>query len=173
MLFRSYFDGQPYSYTDATNDLKGIWQKIKSDLQAAGYPTQYNSYTQRGWQLDHMSVVDWINESVPGGMYSKLGQLLDVAYNIEYGAESSQQSALNLLYLLGYVGPGQLRIFGPSNEKYHVRGGNDQIAARLAAAVAGQLRLSHSLEAIRLTQDGSYLLTFRDRKSTRLNSSHT
>ena len=38
-----------------------------------------------------------------------------------------------MLYLLGYAGQGQLRIFGKSNEKYHVRGGNDQIAARLAA----------------------------------------
>ena len=30
----------------------------------------------------------------------------------------------------GYAGPGNLRIFGKSNEKYHVRGGNDQIPAR-------------------------------------------
>ncbi len=63
-------------------------------------------------------------------MGSQLGQLLDVAYNIEYGAESSVQSSLNLIYLLGYLGPGQLRVFGKSDEKYHVRGGNDQIASR-------------------------------------------
>ena len=36
-----------------------------------------------------------------------------------------------MLYLLGYAGQGQLRIFGKSNEKLHVRGGNDQIVARL------------------------------------------
>src|ERR1051325_11203265 len=130
-----YFDGQAYSYDQATNDLKAIWQKIHNDVSAASYPTLYNSYTQRGWELDHMSIIDWINESVPGGINSKLGQLLDVAYNIEYGAESNVQSSLNLLYLLGYSGQGQLRIFGPSNEKYHVRGGNDQIPARLAAAL--------------------------------------
>ena len=41
-----------------------------------------------------------------------------------------------MLYLLGYAGQGQLRIFGTSNEKYHVRGGNDQITDRLAAALA-------------------------------------
>ena len=35
-----------------------------------------------------------------------------------------------MLYLLGYAGQGQLRIFGKSNEKYHVRGGNDQIVER-------------------------------------------
>ena len=68
---------------------------------------------------------------------SRLGQLLDVAYNIEYGAESNVQSSLNMLYLLGFAGQGQLRIFGKSNEKYHVRGGNDQIPARLGDALAG------------------------------------
>ena len=36
-----------------------------------------------------MSIVDWINESVPGGLRSRLGKLLDVAYNIEYGGETT------------------------------------------------------------------------------------
>lgn len=157
-----FFDGQPYPVADATTDLKTIWKQIHNDAVDAGFPTLYNSSTPRGRELDRMSILDWINAYVPGGIGSRLGQLLDVAYNIEYGAESSEQSALNLIYLLAYLGPGQLRIFGPSNEKYHVRGGNDQIAARLAAAVSGQLRLSHALEAIRLSQDGSYRLTFRN-----------
>jgi len=108
-----------------------------------------------------MSIVDWINRYVPGGISSPLGKLLDVAYNVEYGAESSEQSSLNLFYLLGYVGPGQLRLFGPSNEKYHVRGRNDQIPTRIAAALGGQVHLGHALTAIRRARDGSYRLTFR------------
>ena len=151
---RFYFDGAPYSYTDATNDIKGIWQKIKSDVQAASYPTLYTSSTQRGRELDNMSIVDWINESVPGGMSSRLGQLLAVAYNIEYGAEPQNQSSLNLLYLLGYSGQGQLRIFGPSNEKYHVAGGNDQIAQGLADRLSGQINRGFSLTAITRRADG-------------------
>lgn len=156
-----FFDGEIYSVQQATDDLKGIWQKVHSDVSAASYPTLYNYYTQRGWELDHMSIIDWINESVPGGINSKLGQLLDVAYNIEYGGECSEQSALNLLYLLGYSGQGQLRIFGPSNEKFHVRGGNDQIAQRLADRVAGQVQTSKALVAIRRNSDATYTLTFQ------------
>jgi monoamine oxidase len=155
-----FFDGQPYSFAQATDDLKRIWQQLHKDVSAASYPTQYNSYTQRGYELDHMSIVDWINAYVPGGIGSKLGQLLDVAYNIEYGAESSVQSSLNMLYLLAYSGQGQLRIFGPSNEKYHVRGGNDQIPARLAEALGGQISLGSPLVAIRRNADGTYRLTF-------------
>ncbi len=97
---------------------------------------------------------------------SASSQLLSVAYNIEYGAESSEQSSLNLLYLLGYSGPGNLRIFGPSNEKYHVAGGNDQIPALLASALAGQITLGSELVAIRLNSDG-YTLTFREGSSTK------
>lgn len=155
-----YFDNQPYTYDEATRDLKAVWQKIHSDVSAAGYPTLYYQSTRRGRELDQMSILQWINESVPGGIYSKLGQLLDVAYNIEYGAESSEQSSLNLLYLLGYIGPGQLRIFGPSNEKYHVRGGNDQIPALLAQALAPRIRLGQRLTAIRLMNDNTYRLSF-------------
>ena len=154
------FDGKSYSYAEATDDLKAVWQKIHSDVSAASYPTLYNLSTERGRQLDRMSIVDWIEESVPGGMRSPLGQLLDVAYTIEYGADSSEQSSLNLLYLLGYRGQGQLRIFGASNEKYHVVGGNDQIPSALAERLAGQITLGSVLKAIALRADGSYSLTF-------------
>jgi monoamine oxidase len=162
-----YFDGVPYTYDEATRDLKMIWQQIHSDVSAASYPTLYTGYTQRGDELDHMSVRDWINLYVPGGFSSKLGQLLDVAYNIEYGAETTDQSSLNMLYLLGYSGQGNLRIFGPSNEKYHVRGGNDQIPSRLAGKVSKQINLDHALIAISQNANNTYQLTFQNGATTK------
>ncbi|MDX6636907.1 MAG: monoamine oxidase [Solirubrobacterales bacterium] len=161
-----YFDGQPYSFTQATEDLKQIWQQLHRDVSAASYPTLYTQSTQRGRELDAMSIADWIQAYVPGGSKSKLGQLLDVAYNIEYGAETNVQSSLNMLYLLGFSGQGQLRIFGPSNEKYHVRGGNDQIPARLANALQGQINTGSELVAIRRNSDGSYRLTLQSGSAT-------
>jgi monoamine oxidase len=161
-----YFDGAPYPLRQATLDLHDIWQTIHNDVSAASYPTLYDNYTPRGYELDHMSIRDWINVSVPGGIGSRLGQLLDVAYNIEYGAETTQQSSLNLLYLLGYLGQGKIRIFGPSNEKYRVRGGNDQIPVRLSSALAGQITLGSQLIAVRKNSDGTYTLTFRQGSTT-------
>jgi monoamine oxidase len=155
-----YFDGAHYSYKEATSDIKRIWQKLHRDLSEASYPTTYFQSTERGRELDNMSIIDWINETVPGGIGSRLGQLLDVAYNIEYGAECSEQSALNLLYLLGYSGQGQLRIFGPSNEKYKVRGGNDQIVSGMAAQLSGQIRYGHALTKVKQNWDGTFSLTF-------------
>ena len=83
--------------------------QMTQDVNDAGYPTLYNSYTQRGLELDHMSVYDYIERYVPGGHRSQLGALLDVAYNIEYGAETNVQSSLNLLYLIGFSEPGHVR----------------------------------------------------------------
>jgi monoamine oxidase len=83
-----------------------------------------------------------------------------VAYTIEYGADSAEQSSLNLLYLLGYQGQGQFRVFGKSNEKYHVRGGNDQIPFRLRDRLPGQITLNTELVGIEVVGDG-YRLTFR------------
>jgi monoamine oxidase len=156
-----WVNGGQYEYAQLLDDLNGIYQKLHKDVSAASYPTLWNSYTQRGWELDHMSIIDWLDETVPnGGSQSNLGRVLDIAYNIEYGAECSVQSSLNLLYLLGYRGQGQFQVFGASNEKYHVRGGNDQIPARLANALSGQISLNSELTSIKLNSGGSYTLTF-------------
>src|SRR3954467_570540 len=155
-----WVNGGKYPYSQLVVDLNGIYQKLHKDVSAASYPTLWNLYTQRGWELDHMSIIQWLDETVPNdGSKSNLGRVLDIAYNIEYGAESSVQSSLNLLYLLGYRGQGQFRVFGDSNEKYHVRGGNDQIPQRLAAALSNQISLGTALTSIKQNSGGSYTLT--------------
>jgi monoamine oxidase len=155
-----YFDGARYTHAQATEDFNAIQPKLKADLHDASYPTLYSSYTRRGYELDHMSVIDWIEESVPGGVSSRFGQLLEVAYNIEYGAESSKQSSLNLIYLLGYAPSGPLAIFGKSDERFHIVGGNDQVPTKLAALLDSQITTGSTLTAISLTAAGRLRLTF-------------
>ena len=163
----AWFDGAPYHFDQITDDIKAAWQKIHSDVSAASYPTTFEISTERGRELDNMSIVEWIEETFAGGLSSRIGQLLDVAYNIEYGAECADQSSLNLLYLLGYSGQGQFRVFGPSNEKYHVAGGNDQISDRLAAALSGQITTGSELVAVHRNATGSFTLTFRQGSGTK------
>ncbi|MBN6189402.1 FAD-dependent oxidoreductase [Aneurinibacillus sp. BA2021] len=155
-----HFFGAPYTFREATSAFSEIWDKLHKDLAHAGYPTTYKKYTPRGLQLDQMAITDWINETVAGGTASPFGKLLDIAYTIEYGAEASEQSALNLLYLLGYSEKKTFQIFGPSDEAYHVRGGNDQIVARLSESLAGQIQLQHALTALRKNADDTYTLLF-------------
>jgi monoamine oxidase len=157
-----YFFGQYYPRSQANEDFNAVYQAVKKDLNAASYPTLYNNYTSAGFDLDHLSVYDWIETRVPGGHSSRMGQLLDVAYNIEYGADTPVQSALNLIYLLAYQStPGNFRMFGRSDERYHIVGGNEALPRAIAETLpAGSIQTGASLTAIAKNADGSYALSF-------------
>jgi monoamine oxidase len=146
-----------------------IYQTIEADLHAAKYPTTYDSFTAAGTALDAMTVHEWIESRVPGGHASPLGELLDIAYNIEYGAETVDQSALNLLYLLGYQPTpfhGELAMFGVSDEKFHIRGGNQQLPERIAAYLGERVVTGTRLTRVRQTSGGRYELTFARAQQT-------
>jgi len=155
-----YVNGDHYSHSDVVQDLKKIWKKLHRDLKAAGYPTLYHRFTKRGCELDHMSIVDWINESVPGGVNSKFGKLLEIAYTSENGAEATDQSSLNLLYLLEMA-------HGSADERYRIRGGNDQIAKKLEELLGNQIIYDTPLLAMKQKNDGRYALTFQSGMSTK------
>src|SRR5437867_1063706 len=119
----NFFFGQYYTDAQAQADFNPVWNNVKKDVNAASYPTLYNQFTDAGYALDHMSIYDWIESRVPGGHTTPMGQLLDVAYNIEYGNVTSQQSSLNIVYLLGFSPvPGNFAVFGASNEAYRAAG---------------------------------------------------
>jgi len=161
-----YFDGAHYPATQADADFKLIRPTLKAQLRAAGYPTTFDSNTPEGRALDDMSILEWIEAYVPGGIDSRLGRLLDVAYAIEYGAPSSDQSALNMLYLLGYQpSKTEFASFGESDEAFHIRGGNQQLPEAIAATLGSDLRLGRRLTSI--AADGDVVhLTFQKAHGT-------
>ena len=162
-----HFNGARYPVTEAVRDFQAVYPTLKRDLAEAGYPTLHNHHKPRGVELDHISVAEWLQRNVPGGLDSNLGRLLDVAYNTEFGADTSDQTSLNLLYLLGYSGGGRLRLFGASNERFHVRGGNDQVVQRLAHQLEGHMVLNSQLVEIKRLDDGAYRLSFEVDGGTR------
>ena len=140
---------------------------LQGQIQATGYPTLYNSSTSAGQIFDQMTVYDWITNYVPGGHGSQLGTLLNAAYNEEYGAETTGQSALNLIYLLGYqAGPGTWSVYGVSDERYHIAGGNANLPVAIAGALpAGSVHLGSAMTAIARSSDGSISVSFANGKT--------
>jgi monoamine oxidase len=160
-----YFNGGYYPYAQATEDFKPVHNTLQGQIQATGYPTLYNSSTSAGQFFDSISVYDWIERYVPGGHASSFGQLLDSAYNQEYGAETNQQSSLNLIYLLAFQPkPGEFSIYGASDERYHIQGGNQRLpeAMRdyLLATKLVTIPMGMRMKAIAGNSDGSWSLTF-------------
>lgn len=156
------FGGSYYTEAQALADFAPVLAAVEADADAAGYPTHFDHFTAAGQALDQMSVFDWIESRVPGGHGSPFGQLLDVAYDIEYGGETTDQSALNLVYLLGFQpDPDGFAEFGESDERFHIDGGNQQLPQRIAMdlGVGDVVRLHHRLVDIRQKTNG-YALTF-------------
>ncbi len=105
--------------------------------------------------LDETPLSVWLAENVPSANYPALAAVLDSAYRGEFGLETSEQSALNLLYLIGADEPDPFRIFGESDERYHAREGNDEFPKRLAAKLKeGTLKLRHKLTRLGTNDNG-------------------
>jgi monoamine oxidase len=156
-----FFHGTRYSVEQARADyLAQVWEPLHASFRAAGYPTTYNKSTQAGRALDRISVAEWIETNVPGGRSSKIGSLLANGCVGEFGADPGQQSALNLIYLLGFEKRRHFNIDG-TIEALHIVGGNDQLATRMANALPnGAVETNVALVAVRERSDGSFTCTF-------------
>jgi monoamine oxidase len=155
------FFGSYYKQSSAEADfLKHVADRVFKDADDAGYPTTFDSSTPEGAELDAMSVYDWIESRVPGGHRSPFGQLMEQAYAIEYGADTTQQAALNLVYLLGFQPTDDaFSIFGESDETFHIRGGNQQLPVAIADSL-NNVVFGHALTKLCKTAAGRYQVTF-------------
>lgn len=170
-----WFDNGYYARSQADEDFKQMYQAVRRDYSEAGTPT-WNSATPTGVAMSNMNLRDWIELRTPGGLASRLGQFLDCAYNVEYGADTVNQAAYAAVCMLGWQSnPGHFNIWGGSNERYHVVGGNDQVTSAVAAALpSGSIQLGYKLVAIRANSDGTQTLTFDNGGTTKtVTADHT
>lgn len=161
--------GSYYPKAQANADFDAIYRLVRREQRAAPFPTTYDSSTATGAALDALSLYDWIETRVPGGHDSPLGQVLDLAYAIEYGADTCDQSALNLLYLLAFQPTPfnhTLEVFGVSDERYHIRGGNQRLPEAIADHLGERVVTGTRLVRIRETAGGRYRLTFERGQQT-------
>lgn len=159
-----YFSGRYYPRSDAVKDFQPVFDSLQKDLKAAHETTTCQSSTPAGRELDNTSLWAWIESRVPGGHQSMLGQLLDVAFTIENGADTLEQSALNLIYTLSGADR-NFEIFGASDERYHIKGGNEKLPGAMAKHLASrgvEIHTGHSLTALRETPDGRYRLSVQE-----------
>lgn len=156
-----YFGGAYYPQAQAQADFAPVWSALQNDLAAAGYPTTFDHYNSAGAALDAMSLYSWIESRVPGGHSSPLGALLDVAYDEEFGGPTTDQSALNIVYLLGYQNdPAHFGVFGQSDERFHIVGGNERLPRAIAEAIEraapNTIRLNSAMTGIAKRAGGGY-----------------
>lgn len=163
----SYFGGRYYPMQQADADFAAVYAVLQRQLQQIGAVTTYDRATPEAQRLDAMSVHDWIARYVPGGISSRMGQLLTCAYWNEYGVAPEQQSSLNLVYMLGiqpdYHGAdGEMNVLGYSDQRYIIASGSQSLPQAIARALpAGSVKLGYRLLSLRKRRDGSYELHFQ------------
>jgi monoamine oxidase len=102
-------------------------------------------------------MAEFLEKRVPGVLDSAVGRWLDQAMGSWYGMNLADLSAINWIDYLVIPARG-------ADERWRVRGGNDQIVHRAADALGhGVIRVGAPLRAIRRRAGGGYRLSFEGR----------
>jgi monoamine oxidase len=153
-----FFGGARRSEAEVVEAFRPIAAAIERDLTTLGGDGDVTFESPNGGEaLDRISIAQWLDRNAVSGW---IRTLLDVGYTTEFGLEPAEQSALNLLTMID-TNPEPFRIFGESDERFHVRGGNDRITTALAARLGRDVETSTILEAIREEADGSLRCSVR------------
>ena len=153
-----YFDGRRIGEREIVAAFVPVAQAIERDLASLGDGALDHTDANPAFRaLDALSIAQWLDRN---GVEGWLRNLIDVAYTTEMGLEIDQQSALNLLTFIGTEDTDAFRVFGESDERFHVRGGNDLVPRTLASKFEEAIVPGSVLEAIRGDGDG-LRLTFR------------
>ncbi len=152
-----FFEGRQVSIEEIIQDFTPAAQQIEADLTAIENFESYAIPDPATAALDKVSLSEYL-ERLP--TTTTLRKILEVAYILWEGREAQEQSCINLLYNIG-IEPGEFSLYGESDERYQVEGGNDQIPRRLAEILADSIETGTALESLSRLSDGRYQVSLR------------
>ncbi len=119
----------------------------KGELEVPTYQSELAKLA-RVQELDRMSLAQYLEQS---HIETWLADLLSNAYVGEYGLETGEQSALNMIILINPETGDGFEIFGSSDEAKRISGGSGALPQALAKAIEGiaPIAFEHKLIAVR------------------------
>lgn len=157
-----FFDGRRVSLEEIIRDFAPVAQQIDADLEAIANFESYAVFDRPTAKLDRLSITQYLDRIPTTHL---IRELIQVAYTIEYGRDSEEQSCLNLLYLIG-TEPGEFELFGTSDERFYIDGGNSQVPRRLAQLLADSIQTGTVLESLKSLSDNRYRVCLRSGDKT-------
>jgi monoamine oxidase len=164
-----YFGGQRISRAEIWADAAPIAASIATDRTKFQTFLKTGEITPELVALDHLSIVEYLAHKQAS---PRLQSILSLAYTIKYGLDAEQQSCLNFLL---YWQTDTFNLYGHSDERFCIAGGNQQIPERLAALLSDRATLplgqqtiqtQTALEAIKQLTDGRYQCSFKQHQAT-------
>jgi monoamine oxidase len=143
-----YAFGGGYSVAQAQKDYAALYPLIQDQAKQIG-DFSYKESNLFARTLDHITLAEWVTRYVPGGRASKLGQLIENAITEEYAADATAVSGLTPAPLFAPNTRTGFNLYYPgSDQRYHVRGGNDQIPRLLGEKLGDAVQTGAALVAV-------------------------
>jgi monoamine oxidase len=165
-----YFEGVLRSERDVVDAFVPVARLITADLATLGADPDvgYRDANPAAVALDRLSISQWLDKAGVSGWFRRL---LNVAYTTEYGLPPDRQSSLNFLLMID-PDPSEFRMFGESDERYHVHAGNDSIPRALADKLSDAIETNTVLESIDRRGENYVCSLRRGSSSTTATASH-
>jgi monoamine oxidase len=152
-----YFEGNHYTVEDLLKALKPFAKAILADIDELPDEITYKSIGAAR-KFDQVSIIDYL---VQKGVSGWLLALFDSAFTTEYGLDAAEQSAINFLFLFDpSLKAAEFEMFGESDERYKIAGGNQQLVDKLAEQLPN-IHLSYEVETIKTAGPG-FRVIFRN-----------
>ena len=111
-------------------------------------PISYPTATAQARGVDQLSMTEWLDRHVPGVVGTRVAEWLDQTMCGWYGLNMDKLSALNWIDFFVIPYPG-------GDERWHVRGGNDQIVRRAVATLPpSAVHVQTALRGVRRKRHG-------------------
>ena len=155
-----WFSDRHYSDREVLDALKPYVERMAADAALL----ELDATDERLVKLDKTSISAYLSQLGISGWFRAL---LEVAFVTEFGLDADQQSACNMLCLIGLnTTTARWEAFGESDERYKVKGGNQRVVDELAKRLEGQVETARKLVGMRQT-GGVYTLTFLNQKEVK------
>ena len=159
-----FFHGALRTEAELVEAMRPVVEAARRDLAPLGEkPDAGHRGPEAALSLDALSIAAWLEKA---GISGWAKTLVEVAFESECGLPPGDQSCLNFL-LFASFDPSHPKLYGDSDERFHIRGGNDQVPSRLAERLGDSVLRGTQLEALRTGSDGRYVATVRREGTSR------
>ncbi len=149
-----FLKGQRLQERDLITAFKPFAEQIRRD--SASIPDSLDPAHPKLIALDKLSIDEYLHKI---GVDGPLFDLLTAAFTSELGIASGNQSSLNLLVVINTDLRKGFEVYGESDERYKVIGGNEQIVTKLRQKLKSPVELGYHVERI-ANKGSAYELSF-------------
>ena len=149
-----FFSGKHYSEKELITEFSKYSESIAEDIIKV-VDQEDDSIIN---SLDSISITEYLSKK---GLSGWIFDLLVNAFTSEYGLDSNEQSSLNLIYMLNPETENGFKIFGESDERYKIKGGNSRLTEKMYEQLKHSIKLEYKLNSVS-ENNGKYTLAFEN-----------